>query len=192
VTEQQKYRYSFYAAIGLALLVFASLINDHFSRFGPGDMDVTSGNNQFKSRNYKGALRAYRAALDAKPDHTHAHIGLANTFTQLRRYDEALDAINIAIKRTPDFGGYFATRGIILDHMGRHRDAMKDYEKALEVYPDAAKGMHWLDQFLMNVHDAPPTIKERLAYLRAEYKKPARERVLAIPEIDAKQRHYER
>ena len=162
------------------------------SHFGPGDLDVTSGDAQFRSRDYQAAVRAYRAALISKPDHPGAHIGLANSYTQLRRYGEALLAINAAIKGAPDFGGYFATRGIILDHMQRHRDAMKDYAKALEVYPDAAKGMHWLDRFLMNIHEAPPTIKERLQYLRAEYKKPSAERVLRIPEIDAKQRHYQR
>ena len=147
MTEQQKYRLTFYGAIGLALLVFASLLIDHFSRFGPGDMEVASGNNQFKSRNYQGALRAYQQALKDKPDHPSAHIGLANTYTQLRRYDEALIAIDIAIKRTPKFGGYFATRGIIFDHLGRHREAMDDYATALEVYPEAATGMHWLDRF---------------------------------------------
>ena len=192
MNEQQKYRALFYAAIGLALLVFASLLYDHFSRFGPGDLHVTSGNTQFKSRNYARALSDYKSALAERPDHPSAHIGLANTFSQLRRYDEAFAAINIAIERTPEFGGYFATRGIILDHMGRHREAMKDYQRALEVYPDAAKGMHWLDRFMMNVHETPPTVKERLDYLRAEFRKPQTERVLRIPEIDAKQRHYER
>ena len=192
MTEQQKYRLAFYGAIGLALMLFASLIYDHFSRYGPGDLHVASGNTQFKSRNYVRAVRDYKAALDERPDHPNGHIGLANTYTQLRQYEKALVAIDFAIKRSPEFGGYFATRGIILDHLERHREAMVDYEKALETYPQAAKGMHWLDRFLMNVHEVPPTIKERLDYLRAEFKKPASERVLRIPEIDVKQRHYER
>lgn len=192
MTEEQKYRILFYVAIGLAVAVFASLLHDHFARYGPGDLDVTTGDTQFKARNYERAARAYRAALDEKPDHQGAHIGLANTYVQLGQYPEALEAINRAIEVAPQFGGYLATRGIILDHMERHREAMADYEKALRLYPDAAKGMHWLDRFLKNIPEAPPTIRERLQYLRAEYKKPETERVLRIPEIDAKQRHYER
>ena len=192
MTDQNKYRALVAAAVAMAILVFGWVVFDHLARFGPGDLDVANGDNQFKAGNYRSAVKSYEAALVASPDHRGGHIGLANSYTQLGRYADALASVNRAIEVAPDFGGYFATRGIILDHMARHRAAMADYAKALRLYPDAAKGMHWLDRFLKNIPEAPPTIRQRLDYLKAEFNKPRHERVLRIPEIDAKQRPYER
>jgi hypothetical protein len=61
---------------------------------------------------------------------------------------------------------------------------------ALDLDPTIADGPHWLTRFLRNQAEAPPTIADRAAYLRAELAKPEGERVLLMPEVDSQQRPY--
>jgi len=84
----------------------------------------------------------------------------------------------------------YANRGILLDTMGRHEEALADYDEALAIDAEVAKGPHWLTRFLRNQPEAPPTIADRARYLRAELAKPEAERVLRVPEVDQQQRPY--
>lgn len=164
----------------------------HFAGMGPGDVLYIDGNNVFKDGHYERAAGYFKEALEENPKHGAALRGLANSYVQLQRYDEALAAIERAIQLDPEFGGNYALRGIIYDHVGRHRQAMADYELSLTKSPEVAEGMHWLDRLLYNVQERPPTIKDRLAYLKKQFELPASERVLNNPELDGKQRPYER
>jgi tetratricopeptide (TPR) repeat protein len=164
----------------------------HFAGMGPGDVSFVDGNNVFKDGHYERAAEYYLAALEENPRHFGAMIALANSYVQAKKYDKALNAIQRAIKADPDFGGAYAIRGIIYDHMGRYEQAMADYDKSLKMEPTVSKGMHWLDRLLYNVQETPPTVADRLAYLQHQMSLPASQRVLRIPEEDAKQRPYER
>lgn len=164
----------------------------HFAGMGPGDVDYIDGNNLFKDQRYEQSANYFKSALSDNPEHGPALRGLANSYVQLKKYDEALAAIERAIKLDPEFGGNYAIRGIIYDHSGRHRQAMADYELSLKKSPEVAEGMHWLDRLLYNVQDRPPTVEDRLAYLKYQFTLPESERVLRIPELDAQQRPYER
>jgi len=164
----------------------------HFSGMAPGDISFVDGNNLFKDGRYEQAARNYQDTLDKNPKHNSALRGLANSNIQLKRYDAALNAIERAIKLTPDFGGNYALRGIIYDRSGRHRLAMADYEKALKMDPEVAEGMHWLDRLLYNVQEKPPTVADRLEYLKEQYALPESKRVLRVPEMDDVQRPYQR
>jgi tetratricopeptide (TPR) repeat protein len=164
----------------------------HFAGMGPGDVLYIDGNHLFKDGLYDRAAGYFKSALEKNPRHGPALRGLANSYVQLKRYDDALTAINRAIQINPEFGGNYALRGIIYDYSGRHRQAMEDYEKSLKMDPEVADGMHWLDRLLYNVQERPPTVKDRLEYLKQQFALPASERVLRVPEEDAKQRPYER
>lgn len=164
----------------------------HFAGMGPGDVLYIDGSNLFKDARYEQSAEYFKDALEENPRHTAALRGLANSYVQLKRYDEALMAINRAIEIDPEFGGNYAIRGIIYDHSGQHRQAMADYEKSLMMSPEVAEGMHWLDRLLYNVQDTPPTVKDRLEYLKHQFTLPESERVLSIPELDNQQRPYER
>lgn len=163
----------------------------HFAMMGPGDVLYIDGNSLFKDGEYERAAAYFEDALEEDPRHGPALRALANSFVQLKRYDQALVAIERAIKINPDFGGNYALRGIVYDHMGRHRRAMEDYERSLKMDPEVADGMHWLDRLLYNVQETPPTVKDRLDYLKHQFTLPESERVLRIPEVDEQQRPYE-
>lgn len=163
----------------------------HFIGMGPGDVLYIDGNNLFKDRQYERAAGYFKSALEENPQHGAALRGLANSYVQLKRYEDALSTIERAIKLNPEFGGNYALRGIIYDHSGRHKQAMEEYERSLTMDPEIADGMHWLDRLLYNVQERPPTVKDRLEYLKKQFALPDSERVLRIPEVDNKQRPYE-
>ncbi len=163
----------------------------HFAGMAPGDVSFVDGKNLFKDGQYERAAEYFTDTLEQNPRHGSALRGLANSNVQLKRYDEALSAIERAIQISPKFGGNYALRGIIYDHSGRHRQAMEDYEKSLKMDPEVADGMHWLDRLLYNIQEKPPTVKDRLEYLKKQFALPESKRVLRIPEQDDKQRPYE-
>jgi len=164
----------------------------HFSGMAPGDVSFVDGNNLFKDGQYERAAEYFNDTLEQNPRHGSALRGLANSNVQLKHYDEALNAIERAIKINPKFGGNYALRGIIYDHSGRHRQAMEDYERSMKMDPEVAEGMHWLDRLLYNVQETPPTVADRLEYLKQQFALPESKRVLSIPDKDDKQRPYSR
>lgn len=163
----------------------------HFAGMEPGDVAYIDGNNLFKDRHYERAAGYFKQALDEDPRHLPALRALANSYAQLKRYDEALTVIEQAIRLDPKFGGHYAIRGIIYDHTGKYELAMADYERSLKLDPEVADGMHWLDRLLYNVQERPPTVADRLRYLKEQMALPPNKRVLRVPELDEKQRPYE-
>ena len=179
-------------AVAMAVLFVGWAVYDQFwAAAAPGDMAYFAGNRAFEDGDYRRAETEYREAMDAAPDHLFALRGLAQSLHQEGRYDEALTAYDEAIARAPEFGATYANRGILLDTIGRHEEALADYTHALKLDPDLAEGPHWLTRFLRNQPEPPPTIADRAAYLRAELAKPEAERVLRMPEVDARQRPYQ-
>ena len=156
----------------------------------PGDYAYHAANNLFEDGFYERAAAGYRDALAEAPGHLHALRGLARSLHKMGAHDEALAVYDRAIVQAPEFAGTWANRGILLDTMGRHEEALVDYTKALRLDPSIANGPHWLTRFLRNQAEAPPTVADRAAYLRAELAKPEDERLLMVPEIDARQRPY--
>jgi len=157
---------------------------------GPGDDHYFAADKYFEDGEYQQALDEYRAALDENIDHVAAKRGVARSLMQLGRHEEAEVAFNAAIAAEPDFGGTYANRGILFDRMGRYREAIADYEKALALDPELAEGPHWLTRFLRNQPEAPPTVADRAAYLKEQLALPRDQRVLRVPEEDQAQRPY--
>lgn len=191
MSDDRTYRILKLIAVLGAILLVGNLFYEHYAGMGPGDIDYIDGNSSFKDRDYKRAAEYYRRALKDKPDHVLALHSLANTYVQLQRYDEALAAITLGIKLRSNFAGFYAIRGIIHDHMGKYGRAIADYERSLKMDPEVADGMHWLDRLLHNVQEKPPTVADRLAYLKRQMKLPVHQRVLSKPALDTAQRPYE-
>lgn len=157
---------------------------------GPGLASYQAANRYFEDGRYDKALQEYEQALQADPGNLHALRGKARSLMQLQRHDEALAAFNAAIARQPDFAASYANRGILHDRNGDYRRAMQDYETALRLDPKISAGPNWLTRFLRLQTETPPTIADRLAYLKQQLAKPEAERILRRPEQDAQQRSY--
>lgn len=158
----------------------------------PGNTAFQEGEIFFEDGEYERALEKYEAALEAKPDAPHYVRAKARTLMQLGRYEESRLWFNQAVDLQPYFGGAYANRGILHDRMGEYELAVADYEKAVDLSEEVAEGPHWLIRFLRNQPEPPPTVADRLAYLKQELAKPEAERLLRVPEVDEKQRTYKK
>ncbi len=189
--DETLYRFLKYVAIAIAAVVVGVMIWDSFFvEKTPGNTAYQQGNTLFEDGDYEQALRHYEDALAKLPEAPHYVRAKARTLMQLGRHDEALAWFDRAVVLQPYFGGAYANRGILYDRLGRYESAIADYDKALQLDDKVAEGPHWLTRFLRNEPEKPPTIKQRAEYLKQELAKPADQRVLRVPEIDAKQRTY--
>jgi tetratricopeptide (TPR) repeat protein len=178
-------------AMVMAAGVIGWAAHDWFSdRSAPGDLAYLAGNRAFENGDYGAAAAGYRDALEQAPDHIHALRGLAQSLHMAGLHERALLTYDEAIAHEPEFGGTYANRGMLLDTIGRHEEALADYMRALELDPEVADGPHWLTRFLRDEPEALPNIAARAEYLRAELAKPEEQRLLRMPEIDARQRPY--
>jgi len=111
----------------------------------------------------------------------------------LAHYDEAIVREQ---QRAPSelrqriLGVAHANRGILKDHMGDYHGALSDYEESMQLEPEVKEGPGLLTRFMRNQAEKPPTIADRVKYLKAELAKPESERLLNLPEEDAGQRAY--
>ena len=185
------YRLLVRTAVFLGVLVGGVLLYQTFIvGRPPGDTAYLEGEQFFEDGQYARALQRYDATLSVAPGHFHAQRARARTLMQLGRHHDARAAYDALVDARPDFAPLYANRGILHDRMGAYARAAGDYEKALALDPELAEGPHWLTRFLRNQPQRPPGIAERAAYLRTELAKPASERLLQVPEIDAVQRSY--
>lgn len=182
-----------YVAIAMVLAwVGWTIVDTFFIERIPGNTAYQEGELFFEDGEYGEALAKYEEALAEQPEAPHYVRAKARALTQLGRHDEALRWFDRAVELQPFFGGTYANRGILYDRMGEFEKAVVDYEKALKLDESTGEGPHWLIRFLRNQPEPPPTIADRLAYLKQELAKPESERVLRVPELDEKQRTYKK
>ena len=189
--DDSLYKFLKYTAITLTIAwVGWSFYDSFLSDIQPGDDAYLAANKFFEDGQYEQALKEYELALQEVPNHVHALRGKARTLMQLNRLDEALQVFNVAIAYEPNFAGTYANRGILYDRMGQYQHAVDDYDRALSMDPEVAEGPHWLTRFLRLQPEKPPTIADRMHYLKQELAKPESERVLRLPGEDEKQQPY--
>ena len=144
----------------------------------------------FEDGDYERALALYRERAALQSGNGFALRGVALSLMQLGEAEAALAAFDRAIAAEPDVAFGWANRGILHDRLGRYEAAVADYARALELDPAVADGPHWLTRFLRKQAERPPTVKDRLDYLRVELAKLPAQRLLRLEEADAAQRPY--
>jgi len=191
--DERLYSLLKWSAIVLTVAWISWTVYDSFlTQVAPGDQAYLAGNNLFEDEDYERALQTYQQALHEAPEHIHALRGKARSLLKLKRLKEALQVFNEAIAKAPYFAGTYANRGILYDWMGQHREALADYERALQMDRELGEGPSWITRFFRLQPKKPPTIVERAHYLREQFAKPETERLLRVPKIDEKQRPYKR
>ena len=158
----------------------------------PGEYAYHAANKYFSDGLYEDALNSYKQAVFENPNLIHAKRGIARSLMQLGDNDEALDIFNKVIELEPSFATSYANRGILHDRMQAHTEAIADYQKALQLDPNLAKGPSLMTRFLRNQSEEPATIVDRLHYLQTELNKPKQSQVLHIQEKDEAQLSYKR
>ncbi|MDH3452822.1 MAG: tetratricopeptide repeat protein, partial [Gammaproteobacteria bacterium] len=110
--DDRLYRFLKYTAFAVAFIVVGwGLFESFVGEREPGDAAYLAGNRLFEDETFDRALVEYDKALEQNPDHIHALRGRGRTLMQLERYDEALDAFDMAIAHAPEVGFTYANRG---------------------------------------------------------------------------------
>jgi tetratricopeptide (TPR) repeat protein len=167
----------------------------------PGDYEVRKGDIYLSDRAYEDALAWFDKALAVSPGHRGALMGRAIVLLQTGRDAEAEAAFSAMIEQLPRtltaddptgravLAGAFANRGILYDRTGRYAEALADYRQALTIDAGAVAGPDLVHRVLYG-HARPSTVEKRARYLAEQLALPAEDRVLRMPDIDARQRMY--
>ncbi len=83
----------------------------------------------------------------------------------------------------------FANRGILHDRGGRYAAALADYRQALAVDAGAVDGPGLFHKILYG-NAQPSNIAKRADYIEQQLALPEDQRLLRVPEIDARQRMH--
>jgi tetratricopeptide (TPR) repeat protein len=184
----------------LAMFTLWAVLQEVFVS-APGDYEVRKGDILLSERKYDEAIGWFDKALTIAPNHRGALMGRAVAFLQSDRPVEAeaefgylIDYLTRTLAADDPTGrgvlaGAYANRGILHDRNGRYQQALADYRRALAVDAGAVEGPDIFHKILYG-HARPSTIAKRAAYLEQQLALPEEQRVLRIPEIDARQRMY--
>lgn len=120
------------------LLFLSFLVTINLTAFSQADVQsmVDIGNDLVKLKKFDEALEKYDEALDYLPTFAPALNGKANLLIMMEDYKGAAKLIDNAIKKNSDYPDFYLTRGIVLIHKGKYKDAIEDLNRAL----DLAKG----------------------------------------------------
>ena len=186
--------YNILVRVSLLLFVLFTgwLLWDHFINRPPEIRHYLSGNNAFKDKNYTISLDHYLKAYNYNNEDVYVIEGIARSYMQLKDYQKSKDYFNLAIKIDPNFAPSYANLGVLYDREKDYVNAIIFYEKALNLDKELAEGMHWIDRLLYDVRETPPTIADRLDYLKFQMTLPENERLLSVGDIDDKQIIYEK
>lgn len=165
-----------------------------------GDYETRQGDILLTDKKYDEAIERFSAALERNPNHRGALMGRAIALLQSGRVDEAEAELTALIKFLsetvePDdptgigvLAAAHANRGILYDRQRRFEEALADYLQSLKIDPGAVAGPGLMHKILL--HARPSTVAARARYLQEQLALPEHERLLHIPEIDAKQRMH--
>ena len=100
------------------------------------DLLLAQGLKAMNARAFPTALAILDTVIELKPDFAEAWNERATTYFLMRRFDDSLADIDKVLKLEPRHFGALAGRGMILQEMGKKREALKAYRRALAIYPE--------------------------------------------------------
>ncbi|HEX7953032.1 MAG TPA: GNAT family N-acetyltransferase, partial [Burkholderiales bacterium] len=99
------------------------------------------------------AEKAYRAILEAEPKHADAAYLLGVILLQQRKFDAAEHQLRLAIGLQPNVAMLHYNRGLALQQLGRHEEALACFNSAIALKPDYDLALAQLNSILKA---APP------------------------------------
>ena len=186
--------YSILVKISIILFILFTgwLIFDHFINRPPEIRYYLTANTAFKDKRYDTSLESYFKAFRYNQSDVYVIEGIARSYMELNDFNNSKKYFDLAIKTDQEFAPAYANLGVLYDRNKDYVNAIKFYEIALHIDQELSKGMHWIDRLLYDVREKPPTIKDRLHYLKNQMLLPEYERILSIDEINEEQINYEK
>ncbi|MBU8892701.1 MAG: tetratricopeptide repeat protein [Bacteroidales bacterium] len=94
---------------------------------------VNMGTQLISLNNYEEALEKFNEALDYLPSYAPALDGKASLLILMEDYKGAGKIIENAIEKNSDYPQFYLTRGKVLIHKGKFKDAIEDLNRALDL-----------------------------------------------------------
>ncbi|HLX60448.1 MAG TPA: tetratricopeptide repeat protein [Planctomycetota bacterium] len=88
------------------------------------------------------ALKLYTDYLQLMPKDENAHVNFANLLVEFNRFTEAQDEYTMVLNQNAKNTAALVGRGALYRRRGRYKDALDDYNKALEADPKLAKAYY--------------------------------------------------
>jgi len=194
-------RFIIYMAALTFVFYTGSWVYKEISAPSNGDMEVRRGDILLTDGKYEKAILAFDQALKISPNHRGALGGKAVALMGMGENDRAEQTLTYLIEYlktslTPDdntgrgaLAAAYANRAILKDRQGRYQSALDDYILSAKTDLDLADGPGVMDRIIY-YDKKPSSVIARARYLYKQLKLPESERIMRIPEEDAKQRLY--
>ena len=122
----------FLLLLGLCIAVLAEARTDPVGL----DRQLKTARTFEAGRRYEEALRIYREAYKAAPDHREVVQGLERTLSKLGRFDEVVHLLTEAVQRMPEYGYFRMRLGEVLYDLGQPDEAARWWDSIIETGPD--------------------------------------------------------
>ena len=96
---------------------------------------LARGAQALERKDYEHALKHFNRALEIDPNFAEAYNQRALASYLLERYDESIEDCRRTVERMPFHFGALAGMGHCYAHLGKLREAIDSYRKALEIHP---------------------------------------------------------
>ena len=100
---------------------------------------------------YQTAIQVYKDAINIDPQFEHAFHNIGYIYLDLDSIDKAFKFLNLAIQVSPSYALAYYHRGKCHEINGDYRDAMMDYQQALNFDPDLLMAREDLHKLKANI-----------------------------------------
>jgi tetratricopeptide (TPR) repeat protein len=99
---------------------------------------IALGNNEMDSSRFAEAIVAYQKALDLDPNNADVRVDMGTCYRNLGKPDRAIEEYQLALKANPRHPNAYRNSGVVYaNDLHKPAEAIKAFEKYLEVYPGA-------------------------------------------------------
>jgi tetratricopeptide (TPR) repeat protein len=100
------------------------------------DLLLAQAEKAMRARSFAPAIAILDTVIELKPDFAEAWNKRATTYYLMGRLDQSLADIDRVLELEPRHFGALAGRGMILMDLGKKREALEAYRRALTIYPE--------------------------------------------------------
>jgi small glutamine-rich tetratricopeptide repeat-containing protein alpha len=113
------------------------------------ELKKQEGNAALQSKNYELSIQLYSEAIELSPDGPNSHIYFANrsaAYCHINKYKEATKDCEASVKLSPTYAKAYSRLGLCHFCLNEFNDAVRAYEKAVELEPTNKAFQESLDQ----------------------------------------------
>jgi tetratricopeptide (TPR) repeat protein len=126
-------RYFFIPLLAAALILFPAVLPAQVSPEQDPDYWYEKGALASVYGGDRLAVKFFEKVVSLDPNRSQAWFQMAVSYSEIRWFDKAIEAVDHAIELQPESGLYYYGRGRIYLMLGADQEAMADFEKAAEL-----------------------------------------------------------